>query len=91
MNTERGVFSMTEIQIKLPPESVSTFIKKTQDCDFNVDIAYDHLEIDAKSLLGILSLDLNTHLSKRPVKGPVLFERPRDRGGAVRLGKRPGH
>ena len=30
-------------------------------------------------------------LSKRPVKGPVLFERPRDRGGAVRLGKRPGH
>ena len=51
MNTERGVFSMTEIQIKLPPESVSTFVKKTQDCDFNVDIAYDHLEI--------LSLDLN--------------------------------
>ena len=52
MNTERGVFSMTEIQIKLSPESVSTFVKKTQDCDFNV-------EIDAKSLLGILSLDLN--------------------------------
>ena len=59
MITERGVFSMTEIQIKLPPESVSTFVKKTQDCDFNVDIAYDRLEIDAKSLLGILSLDLN--------------------------------
>ncbi len=50
---------MTEIQIKLPPESVSTFVKKTQDCDFNVDITYDRLEIDAKSLLGILSLDLN--------------------------------
>ena len=59
MITERGVFSMTEIQIKLPPESVSTFVKKTQECDFNVDIAYDRLEIDAKSLLGILSLDLN--------------------------------
>lgn len=29
---------MTEIQIKLPPESVSAFVKKTQDCDFNVDI-----------------------------------------------------
>ena len=43
---------MTEIQIKLPPESVSAFVKKTQDCDFNVDIAYDRLEIDAKSLLG---------------------------------------
>ncbi len=50
---------MTEILIKLPPESVSAFVRKTQDCDFNVDIAYDRLEIDAKSLLGILSLDLN--------------------------------
>ena len=24
-------------------------------------------------------------------EGPFAFERPRDRGGAVRLGKRPGH
>ena len=54
---------MTEIQIKLPPESVSAFVKKTKDCDFNVDIAYDRLEIDAKSLLGILSLDLNRILN----------------------------
>ena len=54
---------MTEIQIKLPPESVSAFVKKTQDSDFNVDIAYDRLEIDAKSLLGILSLDLNRILN----------------------------
>ena len=54
---------MTEIQIKLQPESVSAFVKKTQDCDFNVDIAYDRLEIDAKSLLGILSLDLNRILN----------------------------
>ena len=53
---------MTEIQIKLPPESVSAFVKKAQDCDFNVDIAYDRLEIDAKSLL-ILSLDLNRILN----------------------------
>lgn len=50
---------MTEIRIKLPPECISTFVKKAQECDFNVDIAYDRLEIDAKSLLGILSLDLN--------------------------------
>ena len=28
-----------------------------------------------------------THLGE----GPFAFERPRDRGGAVRLGKRPGH
>ena len=54
---------MTEIQIKLPPESVSAFVKKTQHTDFNVDIAYDRLEIDAKSLLGILSLDLNRILN----------------------------
>ena len=67
MITERGVFSMTEIQIKLPPESVSTFVKKTQDCDFNVDIAYDRLEIDAMSLLGIFSLDLNKILHVKMV------------------------
>ncbi len=58
---------MTEIQIKLPPESVSAFVKKTQDCDFNVDIAYDRLEIDAKSLLGILSLDLESDIECKVV------------------------
>ncbi|MDO4261067.1 MAG: HPr family phosphocarrier protein [Eubacteriales bacterium] len=56
---------MTEIQIKLPPDSVSAFVKRTQNCDFNIDIAYDHTEIDGKSLLGILSLDLNRVLNVR--------------------------
>ncbi|RHP52807.1 HPr family phosphocarrier protein [Clostridiaceae bacterium AF31-3BH] len=55
---EGGIF-MTEKHIKLSPDTVVTFVKKSQQCDFNVDISYGHTEVDAKSLLGMLSLDFN--------------------------------
>ena len=42
---------------------ISVDVTESSVCDFNVDIAYDRLEIDAKSLLGILSLDLNRILN----------------------------
>ena len=51
-----GIF-MTEKHIKLSPDTVVTFVKKSQQCDFNIDISYGHTEVDAKSLLGMLSLD----------------------------------
>ena len=47
---------MTEKHIKLSPDTVVTFVKKSQQCDFNIDISYGHTEVDAKSLLGMLSL-----------------------------------
>ncbi|MBS6396534.1 MAG: HPr family phosphocarrier protein [Clostridiales bacterium] len=54
---------MMEVQIKLPPHYVGEFVKKTQKCDFHIDVVYNRLEIDGKSLLGMLSLDLNKILN----------------------------
>lgn len=56
-DSDRGGVFMTEKHIKLSPDTVVTFVKKSQQCDFNIDISYGHTEVDAKSLLGMLSLD----------------------------------
>lgn len=40
-------------------EEVKEFVNAASDCDFDIDIAYNRVVIDAKSLLGVLSLDLN--------------------------------
>ena len=50
---------MTEKNIRLSPDTVITFVKKSQQCDFNIDVSYDRTEVDAKSLLGMLSLDFS--------------------------------
>ena len=42
---------ITVDEIKLPPESVSTFVKKTQDCDFNVDIYASETGTDRKIII----------------------------------------
>ena len=50
---------MSEKHIRLTPDTVVTFVKKSQQCDFNIDVCYDRTEVDAKSLLGMLSLDFS--------------------------------
>jgi len=40
-------------------EEVKEFVSAATCCDFDIDIAYNRVVIDAKSLLGVLSLDLN--------------------------------
>lgn len=50
---------MTEKNIRLSPDTVITFVKKSQQCDFNIDVSCDRTEVDAKSLLGMLSLDFS--------------------------------
>ena len=39
-----GIF-MTEKHIKLSPDTVVTFVKKSQQCDFNIDISYGHEQV----------------------------------------------
>ena len=39
-------------------EDVKEFVKAASKCDFDVDISYNRILIDAKSILGILSMDL---------------------------------
>lgn len=38
---------------------VTEFVNAAQKCDFDIDISYNRFIIDAKSLVGVLSLDLS--------------------------------
>ena len=44
-------------------EEVEEFVKAASNCDFDIDIFYNRVIIDAKSILGILSMDLNRDLT----------------------------
>jgi len=43
--------------IKLSPNQVKDFVNAATKCDFDVDVAYNHLSVDAKSILGVFGLD----------------------------------
>lgn len=38
---------------------VAEFVTAAQKCDFDIDISYNRFIIDAKSLVGVLSMDLS--------------------------------
>ena len=46
-------------------EDVKEFVKAASKCDFDVDISYNRVIIDAKSILGVLSMDLTRELTVR--------------------------
>ncbi len=55
---------MQEKKIKLnAAEDVKEFVRSASRCDFDVDICYNRILIDAKSLLGVMSMDLNRELT----------------------------
>ena len=55
---------MTQIKIKLnATEEVQEFVNAATKCDFDIDIYYNRFLIDAKSILGILSMDLTKVLT----------------------------
>nr|WP_295286175.1 HPr family phosphocarrier protein [uncultured Blautia sp.] len=57
---------MVEKQIRLnATEEVKEFVNEAAKCDFDIDISYNRIVIDAKSLLGILSMDLTRELTVR--------------------------
>lgn len=59
-----AMLERTEKRIKLTElEEVKEFVKAAGDCDFDVDISYNRVIIDAKSMLGVLSLDLTRELT----------------------------
>ncbi|WP_051656518.1 HPr family phosphocarrier protein [Butyrivibrio sp. AE3004] len=43
--------------IKLDPRQVKDFVSAASKCDFDVDISYNHLTVDAKSLLGVFGMN----------------------------------
>ncbi len=55
---------MFEKKIKLTDrDDVSAFVKAAGKCDFDIDISYDHILIDAKSFLGVLGLGFSRELT----------------------------
>lgn len=57
---------MKEKKIRLLTiNDAKTFVTEAMKCNFDIDVGYNHVVIDAKSILGVLSLDLRRVLSVR--------------------------
>ena len=52
-----------EKQIKLDEKSAQEFVSAASKCKFDIDVFYNRVTIDAKSILGVLSLDLTRVLT----------------------------
>ena len=56
--------TMKQKQIRLTTiNDAMEFVKRASRCDFDIDVFYNRVVIDAKSLLGVLSLDLTRVLT----------------------------
>ena len=44
-------------------DDVKNFVLAAEKCDYDVDVSYNRVIIDAKSLMGVLSLDLTKVLT----------------------------
>ena len=49
---------MKETKIKLGLEDVKEFVTAAAKCDFDIDVNYNRVLVDGKSILGVLALDL---------------------------------
>ena len=55
---------MKEKKIMLPTvEIAKKFVAEATKCDFDIDVFYNRFIVDAKSILGVFSLDLNKTLT----------------------------
>ena len=55
---------MKQKRIMLPTiDDAKAFVAAATQCDFDIDVYYNRVVIDAKSILGVLSLDLRNILT----------------------------
>lgn len=54
---------MKETRIKLGIDDVISFVKAAVECDFDIDVKYNRVQVDAKSILGVMSMDLGNVLT----------------------------
>lgn len=55
---------MNERIIKLADaEEVRDFVRAAGNCDFDVDVSYQHIVIDAKSILGVMGFGMSRELT----------------------------
>ena len=60
MTSGKGFF---QYKIVLRPDEVKDFVRAASKCDFDIDISYNRYVVDAKSILGVLGLDLRQILT----------------------------
>ena len=54
---------MKVTKITLGLDDVNAFVNAATECDFDIDVNYNRVIIDAKSILGVLGLDLGRVLT----------------------------
>ena len=54
---------MMQRRIKLRADEVNAFVEAASRCNFDVDVFYNRFVVDAKSIVGVLGLDLNQTLT----------------------------
>lgn len=54
---------MKQCRIKLRLDEVKSFVEAASRCDFDIDVSYNRFTVDAKSIVGVLGLDLNQILT----------------------------
>ena len=65
---------MRETKIKLGVDDVIDFVKAATECDFDIDLNYNRILVDAKSILGVMGMDLNNILTVRCYGESLQFE-----------------
>ena len=71
---------MVQRQIKLNETGdVKEFVSEASKCEFDIDVFYNRVIIDAKSILGVLSMDLTRVFTVRCNGHDERFDRFLDR------------
>lgn len=71
---------MSEKRIRLTEfDDVKEFVQAAEQCDFDIDVFYNRVIIDAKSMLGVLSLDLSRELTVKYGGDDMSFENVLDK------------
>jgi phosphotransferase system HPr-like phosphotransfer protein len=65
---------MRETRIRLGIDDVIHFVRAAETCNFDVDVNYNRVFVDAKSILGVLSLDLGRVLTVKCHGENLVFE-----------------
>lgn len=71
---------MSEKKIRLTEfDAVKEFVRAAEKCNYDVDVSYNRVIIDAKSLMGVLSLDLTKVLTVKYCEEDMHFSNMLDK------------
>ena len=70
----KSVNKVSEIKIRLDADGIVDFVKVATECDFDIDVHCERIHVDGKSILGMMSMDLNHVLTVQYYGYSVRFE-----------------